>query len=120
MLQKRNDEERNVSQEIKSKAVNGYSREGSLYNTSLNQDRKSERTYKGLSADPVIPKNPNDTMTPKEVAVLLKRTVRRVGDYRREGLLGKFWRLRDGRILYSRVGVEEFFRKHFVETEEDF
>ncbi|RHX86035.1 DNA-binding protein [Leptospira stimsonii] len=120
MPQKRNDQDRNFVPESGTRIVSGYAQDGSLYKTSLNQNRKSERIYKGLPSDPAIPKDPKDTMTPKEVAALLKRTIRRVGDYRREGLLGKFWRLRDGRVLYSRIGVEEFFRNHFVESEEGF
>ncbi|AOP33405.1 hypothetical protein A0128_05825 [Leptospira tipperaryensis] len=119
MLQKRENKDQNISQENKTKTITGYAQDGSLYKTSLNQNLKSGRTYQGLPSDPAVPKDPKDTMTPKEVAALLKRTIRRVGDYRREGLLGKFWRLRDGSVLYSRIGVEEFFRNHFVEVEED-
>ncbi|MBM9501602.1 helix-turn-helix domain-containing protein [Leptospira sp. 201903071] len=117
MLQKRNNKDQNILPETKT--ITGYTQEGSLYKTSLSRDLQSTRIFKGLPADPAVPKDPRDTMTPKEVAALLKRTIRRVGDYRREGLLGKFWRLRDGSILYSRAGVEEFFRNHFVELEED-
>ncbi|MBM9576950.1 DNA-binding protein [Leptospira sp. 201903070] len=119
MLQKRNNKDQKNLSETKTRTIAGYAQDGSLYKTTLNQDLRSGRVLKGLPSDPAVPKDPKDTMTPKEVAALLKRTIRRVGDYRREGLLGKFWRLRDGSVLYSRIGVEEFFRNHFVEIEED-
>lgn len=118
MIQKRKNSNRGVFRGNETQAVVGFAQEGSLYGNTGKKEFKSGSTSKEFRVDPAVPKDPNDTMTPKEVAALLKRTIRRVGDYRREGLLGKFWRLTDGSILYSRTGVEEFFRSHFVETEE--
>lgn len=98
--------------------IQGYTQKGSLLMSQSSMRELGPKKNPLCASDIAVPKEPKDTMTPKEVAALLKRTIRRVGDYRREGLLGKFWRLTDGSILYSRAGVEEFFKSHFVETED--
>ncbi|RHX89869.1 helix-turn-helix domain-containing protein [Leptospira stimsonii] len=98
-------------------AVSGYSTDGSLFKNIPLKDLKKKRNSP-MQTDPAIPKDPEDTMTPEEVAALIKRTVRRVSFYRREGLLKKFWKFRDGRILYSRIGVEEFLQDHFFQSED--
>ncbi|WP_230458329.1 helix-turn-helix domain-containing protein [Leptospira weilii] len=98
-------------------SVRGYTVNGSLLVDRKCVGKLGPKNNSSSLSEVAVPKDPRDTMTPKEVAALLKRTIRRVGDYRREGLLGKFWRLTDGSILYSRAGVEEFFKSHFVETE---
>ncbi|EMK22424.1 helix-turn-helix domain-containing protein [Leptospira kirschneri] len=97
--------------------VSGYSTTGTLFKDIPIKELKQKRKAP-LQTDPAIPKDPEDTMTPEEVAALIKRTVRRVSYYRREGLLKKFWKFRDGRILYSRIGVEEFLQDHFYQSEE--
>lgn len=119
MIEKRKNTDSVRSQkDISSKNVVGFTKEGSLYKNSTSKEFSKNVSSLQTQTNPAIPKEPRDTMTPKEVAALLKRSVRRVGDYRREGLLGKFWKLRDGSVLYSRIGVEEFFRTHFVESNE--
>ncbi|PJZ57876.1 helix-turn-helix domain-containing protein [Leptospira barantonii] len=115
---KKNTDQARSQNEGSSKKVVGFSQEGSLYKNSFGKERSKNVSSLPMQTNPAIPKEPKDTMTPKEVAALLKRSVRRVGDYRREGLLGKFWKLRDGSVLYSRIGVEEFFRSHFVESDD--
>ncbi|WP_036041211.1 helix-turn-helix domain-containing protein [Leptospira alstonii] len=115
MIKKKSNNSRNSNQE---KGMFGYTKNGSLLADPTRVPKLGPKNNSSNLSDAAVPKNPLDTMTPKEVAALLKRTIRRVGDYRREGLLGKFWRLTDGSILYSRAGVEEFFKSHFVETEE--
>ncbi|TGK21691.1 helix-turn-helix domain-containing protein [Leptospira kmetyi] len=115
---KKNTDQTRPQCEGSSKKVVGFSQEGSLFKNSASKNSVRNLPASTSNYDPAIPKDSRDTMTPKEVAALLKRSVRRVGDYRREGLLGKFWKLRDGSVLYSRIGVEEFFRSHFVESDD--
>ncbi|WP_004472580.1 helix-turn-helix domain-containing protein [Leptospira santarosai] len=97
--------------------VTGYTTEGSLFKNIPVKDLRQKRNHP-IQTNPAIPKDPEDTMTPQEVAKLLKRSVRRISYYRREGLLGKFWKFYDGTVLYSRIGVEEFFQSRFCEREE--
>ncbi|UOG39348.1 helix-turn-helix domain-containing protein [Leptospira noguchii] len=98
-------------------SVTGYSTQGSLFKNipvrELKQPRQTEQ-----QTDPAVPKDPEDTLTPKQAAALLKRSIRRVSYYRREGLIKGFWKFQDGRVLYSRAGIEEFFRNHFHHSED--
>ncbi|WP_039931356.1 helix-turn-helix domain-containing protein [Leptospira weilii] len=115
-MAKKNKSQKSNKQNTK-QPVTGYTTEGSLFKNIPIKELTQKRSTT-LQTNPAIPKDPDDTMTPQQVAALLKRSVRRISYYRREGLLGKFWKFYDGTILYSRVGVEEFFQNRFCEKEE--
>ncbi|MCH1910475.1 helix-turn-helix domain-containing protein [Leptospira noguchii] len=116
MAKKIKTSQKSNKQNIK-QTVTGYTTEGSLFKTIPIQELKQKRSAT-LQTNPAIPKDPEDTMTPQQVAALLKRSVRRISYYRREGLLGKFWKFYDGTVLYSRIGVDEFFQSRFCDREE--
>ncbi|MCR8650000.1 helix-turn-helix domain-containing protein, partial [Leptospira interrogans] len=111
MAKKSKTSQKSNKQNIK-QTVTGYTTEGSLFKNIPIQELKQKRSTT-IQTNPAIPKDPEDTMTPQQVAALLKRSVRRISYYRREGLLGKFWKFYDGTVLYSRIGVEEFFQSRF-------
>ena len=95
----------------------GHTFEGSLFQKEPLRLVKTE-TDPHVSND-AIPKDPSETMTCSQVAALLKCAERTVTNYRREGKLGKYWKLTQTHFLYSRKGIEEFFQKSFFNTYDD-
>lgn len=92
----------------------GHTFEGSLF--SKEPLRLIKKEMDPQSSNDAIPSDPQETMTCAQVAALLKCADRTVTNYRREGKLGKYWKLTQTHFLYSRKGVNEFFEKSFFEN----
>lgn len=89
----------------------GHTYEGSLFEKQPLSLVKTQGDPQ--SSDDAIPRDPSETMTCAEVAAFLKCADRTVTNYRREGKLGKYWKLSQTHFLYSRKGIEEFFKNSF-------
>ncbi|MCW7459565.1 helix-turn-helix domain-containing protein [Leptospira bandrabouensis] len=92
----------------------GHTFEGSLF--AKEPLRLVKKETDPQSSNDAIPNDPKETMTCAQVAALLKCADRTVTNYRREGKLGKYWKLTQTHFLYSRKGVNEFFEKSFFEN----